>query len=216
MTQEKYSARDAGYTLVELLVVLAVLAILSGLVVTSLHSVAEGWPRLTRSNADNESREATRRMLNHLFSQIYPAKLDDGSGTVIQFNGEHDRIDFLAPLAPRFGTDDIVLYTVRFLDDDLRIAWRLDRAVAAGEENSNPPAVEERISDCRDGTFLYYGRAESGEEIRWWSSWKERKVLPLLIRVRFVRQGRQEELLVSPLITAGACAMSATNAACQD
>src|SRR5258708_9496200 len=156
MTRKIYSARDAGFTLVELLVVLAVLALLSGLVVTGLHSVAEGWPRLTRHNADNESREATRRMLHHLFSQISPAKLDDSSGTVIQFSGEHDRIDFLAPLAQRFGTDDIVLYTLRFLDDDLRIAWRLDRATAAGEENSNPAAAEESIPDCRDGSFSYY------------------------------------------------------------
>src|SRR5262249_30390451 len=106
MTTKVCSAREAGLTLVELLVVLAVLGLISGLLITGLHSAAMGWPRVVRGNADNEERQATRRMLNQVFAQIYPARLDKAAGGFVQFTGERDRADFLAPLARRFGTDD--------------------------------------------------------------------------------------------------------------
>jgi len=216
MTKQVCSTREAGLTLVELLVVLAVLALTSGLLMTGLHSAAEGWPRLVRSNADNEDRQAARRMLTHLLTQIYPARLDRAAGGLVQFGGEHDRMDFLAPLARRFGTDDVVRYSLRFRDDGLHLAWRLDRKAAAGEENLNPPASEETIADWREGAFAYYGAAEADGETRWWTSWKERKALPLLVRVQFLWRGRSEELVTAPLITAGACSASGVNAVCQE
>lgn len=217
MTAKPCSARDAGLTLVELLVVLAVLALLSGLLVTGLHTAAKGWPRLTRNNAENEERQAVRRMLHHLLSHIYPAKLNKGSAGIVQFDGARDRLDFLAPLAQRFGTDDIALYTLRFLNDGgLRIVWRLDRQAASGEENFIPPAVEESVPECLDGAFSYYGRAEEGGEARWWSRWERRKTLPLLVRVSFVWHGRPEEFVAAPLITAAPCPASVQNAACQE
>jgi general secretion pathway protein J len=216
MTRKACSVREAGLTLVELLVALAVLALVSGLLVTGLHTAATGWPRVVRSNADNEDRQATRRMLSHLLAHIYPARLEKASGGFVQFGGERDRLDFLAPLLQRFGADDIVFYTLRFRDDGLRVAWRLDRQALAGEENFNPPPTEETIPDWLDGAFSYYGPAEAGGDPQWWTNWKERKALPLLVRLHFVLHGRPEELVAAPRITAGACSASAANALCQE
>src|SRR5262249_6173195 len=159
-----------------------------GLLVSGLYLAATGWPKVVRSNADNEERQTTRRMLTNLLAQIYPARLDKAAGGVVLFAGERDRVDFLAPLAQRFGTDDIVWYTLRFLDDGLRIAWRLDRRPVEAEENFIPPPVEEIIPNCRDGAFSYYGPAEAGGEAQWWANWKERRALPLLVRVRCLWQ----------------------------
>jgi general secretion pathway protein J len=216
MTTEASCAREAGLTLVELLVALAVLALVSGLLVTGLHSAATGWPRIVRSNADNEEREATRRMLTRLFAEIYPARLDKAGGGFVEFAGGRDRMDFLAPLARRFGTDDIVRYTLRFHGDGLRVAWRLDRRAEAGEENVIAAAAEEIIPDWREGAFAYYGPVEAGGEPQWSTRWKERKALPLLVRLHFVWRGRAEELVAAPLITAGACSATAANAVCQE
>jgi prepilin-type N-terminal cleavage/methylation domain-containing protein len=216
MTAKACTAREAGLTLVELLVALAVLALVAGLLVTGLHSAATGWPRIVRGNADNEDRQATRRMLSHLLAQIHPARLDRAGGGFVQFAGERDRMDFLAPLARRFGTDDIVRYALRSGADGLRVAWRLDRPAAAGEEDFIAPAAEDIVPDWRAGAFAYYGAAEAGGETQWWTRWKERKTLPLLIRLQFVSHGRAEELVAAPLITAGACSASVANAVCQE
>jgi prepilin-type N-terminal cleavage/methylation domain-containing protein len=209
-------ARDAGLTLIELLVVLAMLGLLSGVLVTGIHTVAHGWSRVTQNNSDSEGRQATRRMLHQLLSQIYPARLSDGSQPIVQFIGRSDRMDFLAPLTQRFGTDDVVLYSLRSADGELRIAWRLDRAAPPGEEKFTRAVVEETIPDCRDGAFSYFGHAKGGGEIGWSDSWEERDVLPLLVRLRFVRGGRAEELVIAPLVTAGACAAGASNTTCRD
>jgi hypothetical protein len=155
-------------------------------------------------------------MLTNLLAQIYPARLDKAAAGFVQFAGERDRMDFLAPLAQRFGTDDIVWYTLRFRGDGLRVAWRLDRRAEAGEENFIALAAEDLIPDWREGAFAYYGPAEAGGEAQWWTSWKERRALPLLVRLHFVWHGRSEGLVAAPLITAGACSATVANGLCQE
>ncbi|SDR46536.1 prepilin-type N-terminal cleavage/methylation domain-containing protein [Rhizobiales bacterium GAS191] len=216
MTRERRFGRDAGLTLVELLVVLVVLSMLSGLALIGLRSAAEGWRRLTEHNAESEELLAVRGQLQRLISQIYPAKRGNSSQSVMRFSGDSGRIDFLAPLAQRFGAEDVVLYTLRFPGDGtMHIAWRLDRDLEAASKGQVPEG-DEVIQGVSEGSLSYYGQAADGGESRWWPSWKERRTLPLLLRTHFLWRGQVQELVLAPLATAAFCSTSVPAAACSD
>ena len=197
------TGQDSGLTLVELLVVLAVLGLLSILATAGLHTAAEGWQNIVRHNVDSEELQATSQQLRRLLRQIYPTKIRNNNSpdATVRFYGDARGMAFLAPLARRFGASDMVLYTLRFADDGtLRISWRLDRPQAGSIESS--ARAEDVIGGLANGTFDYYGQREDGGEIGWWTTWTERKTLPRLIRVRFISHGHIEERVIAPMITA--------------
>jgi general secretion pathway protein J len=205
---------DAGMTLVELLVVLAVLALLGGLMAAGLHTAASNWQHIARHNADREELEALHSLLRSVLSEIYPAKFDSSSRVLVQFDGQRDHLDFLAPLPQRFGAQDIVLYTLRFAPDgSMHLAWRLDRQ-SAGVDDPLPTAADERIADCRDGFFSYYGQIDETGASQWSTSWQGQRKLPRLVRARFIWRGEPQELVVAPLVTGAFCSVASPDAAC--
>jgi general secretion pathway protein J len=207
--------RDAGLTLVELLVVLALLGLLAGLMAAGLRTAASGWQRIVHRNAHREELDAVRALLRGMLSRIDPARLDQSGRTVVRFEGDQDGLSFLGPLAKRFGAEDIVLYRLQFAGGGgLSISWRLDRQSLPGAGGLAPAAVNESITGCRDGSFAYYGKSDAADDPRWWPSWREQSTLPALIRARFTWRNQIEEIVVAPLVTGSFCSASAHDAAC--
>lgn len=208
-------ARDAGMTLVELLVVLAVLALLGGLLTAGLHTAAAGWQRLARHNTYREELGAVHSLLHGLLSEAYLAKLDNSSG-MVRFDGQPDRVEFLAPLPQRFGARDIVLYTLNFEPDGrLHFTWRLDRpSTGAGDVSSQ--STDESIADFLDGSFLYYGQLDGTGELRWSKLWQGQRALPRLIKINFNWWGRRQEWVVAPLVTGAFCVAASSEVACSN
>lgn len=214
---ENRATKDGGLTLVELLVALAVLGLLGGLAATGLRSAAQGWRQIAQHNAESEELQSLSRELRRLLSQAYPAKNGSSPRSPVRFIGYPDRIELLAPLAQRFGAEDVVKYSLRFPGDGtLRVSWRLDRPYLLEEERSALVVNEEVISGFSESGFSYFGQSADGEILQWWSSWKERPALPRLVRVRFVWRGHAEELIAAPLLTAGPCSIGGLDVACSD
>lgn len=208
--------RDAGLTLVELLVVLALMGMLGALVASGLGTASGSWQRTLLRNSESEEFLARDRQMRQLLSRASSERLGSWSHGIARFEGTRDHVNFLAPLAPRFGAQDIVAYTIAFtVDGKLRIIWQLDRESLSGQRSVAPAPVEEVLEGATDGAFAYFG-ATDGEQAQWRDSWQAQQRLPQLVRMRFVWRGQTEELIVAPMLTTGPCSISNSDLPCSN
>jgi prepilin-type N-terminal cleavage/methylation domain-containing protein len=208
---------EAGLTLVELLVVLALLGLLGGLISAGLSSASGSWRRVVQYNSENEERLAVTTAARQLLSQIAPLKTDSWTTGAVRFGGAFDRIQFLAPLAQRFGAEDLVLYTVSLPGDGtFRIAWQLDRQTRSGAKSFAPRPTEEVFEGFSKASFAYFGSVDKDER-RWRDTWQDQPRLPELVRIRFTwRDDQAEELIVSPRLTTGPCLSANSDEICSN
>lgn len=215
MTQPR-SSRDAGLTLVELLVVLALTGMLGALVASGLHTASGTLQRTLLRNSENEELLAISRQMRQLLSRVSSEKLGSWSHGATRFEGSRDHIKFLAPLAPRFGAQDIVAYAVEFTGEGkLRMAWQLDRKSPSARKSVAPIPVEEVLDGATDGAFAYFGVTD-GQQAQWTESWQAQERLPQLVRISFVWRGQTEELIVAPMLTAGPCSIPDSDLPCSN
>ncbi|MDH2352284.1 prepilin-type N-terminal cleavage/methylation domain-containing protein [Bradyrhizobium sp. SSUT112] len=209
-------SRDAGLTLVELLVVLALTGMLGALVASGLHTASGSLQRMLLRNGENEELLTISRQMRQLLSRISSEKLGSWSNGVTRFEGSRDQIRFFAPLAPRFGAQDVVSYAVEFTEDGkLRIVWQLDRESPSARKTVPPARVEEILEGATDGAFAYFGPTD-GQQAQWTDSWRAQERLPQLVRLRFDWRGQTEELIVAPMLTAGPCSIPDSDLPCSN
>ena len=211
------SLRDNGFTLLELLVVVAVLGLMVILLTDSLRAASSAWHKIARHDADDRQLALGTALLSHLLSQAYPARTGDVLHPSVRFDGRSDGIAFLAPLPRALGYGDIGVYTMQLTNaGTLRLDWRLDRSARAAVAAVVPGGSELMTNDIVNCSFSYYGVMDNDGDARWHSTWRGQTSLPSLIRLRWTWHGRPEDVLVAPLITAAFCQPGGLEAACLD
>jgi hypothetical protein len=134
----------------------SILGLLGGLLAAGLRSASEGWQRIVRHNDESEDLLAINGMLRQLLSQNLSS---EGGRLFAQCHAVQwlrDRMEFLAPLVQRFGTADIVWYTMR--DETLRVAWQLDRRLELGQESFCSGAGEGKVAMSFRCNFIVWAR----------------------------------------------------------
>lgn len=210
------AAPDAGLTLVELLVVLALMGMIGVLAAFGLRAASVSWQRTLTRNGDREELLAIEKQMRQLVSKASSEKLGSWSNGTVRFEGMRDHVNFLAPLAPRFGAQDIVVYTIGFTSENkLNIVWQLDRGSLSGQKSPSAAPVVEVLEGVEEGQFAYFGSIDS-DQPQWRDSWQAQQRLPQLVRMRFSLRGQSEELIIAPLMTAGPCSIPSSDLPCSN
>lgn len=180
-------AGGSGFTLVEMLVSLAILAMMATMLLGGLQSVAafasRGYDRVQADDGIVAAQRVLRDRVEQLRAVINPSS----GSAIVDANGDETSFTFLAPPLARAEPDslwryriaataagDLVLYTANSLDDrydfrsrDLR-GWQ-------------PVTVLKDVAAVR---INYFGERIGGSGSAWQIAWIYRPQPPALVRIR--------------------------------
>jgi prepilin-type N-terminal cleavage/methylation domain-containing protein len=172
--------RDAGFTLIEVLVALGLSALVSLILLHGIRLAATGLDRHTRA----VERLDTRQSLDDILRRALGAAAAIPRGAGGAFIGQPDAIEFLG-IADDSGPG---LYRIDLAVDrgrgDLILRRRL--AAPAGDPRAAASVVATKVRDFR---LAYFGADAVNAAPAWHDSWQQLTILPLMVRVILATDG---------------------------
>jgi prepilin-type N-terminal cleavage/methylation domain-containing protein len=190
-------ANERGYSLVELLVVVALMGIVAVTMSGGIQFGARVWERTGTTVEALEQAQGAQAQLREALSSIAPSHIDPARPNDDAFAGRAEQMSFTTSttMLPGSGSKRIVLKTVRAGNNVLlELEWRQDRGARAGGRQS-------LVHGATEISFTYGAIAPSGA-ITWSDIWPADAGLPALIRVRAKLGGGASwpDLIVRPQI----------------
>jgi general secretion pathway protein J len=174
-------AHDGGYTLIEALASLAILAMVSVMIMSGLGTSRRLWERPDLGNDPNESVEATQAVVRHLVEHAFALVVNDSSSPSIQFEGTAEKIDFLGPAQDSHRPSEIQRYRLTLAQNgDLVLSSISDLAA----DPDAPPHDVVLMKNIQSLDLDYFGPGGTDGTPQWQPTWKSRPSLPKLVRLR--------------------------------
>jgi general secretion pathway protein J len=196
---------EAGFTLLELLVTITLLAMLSLLLFGGLRFGVRAWDGAQAHGAGMDEMRVVQNLLQRELEQAYPAYdvATDPVNPTVAFSGDENGVDFLAP-APQAmlsqGRAHIVLAGARD-GGHLALVMRAHPELAMGNAGSWSEPLLRDVAAIR---FSYFGAPTVGGTPSWVGRWPGGKTMPQLVRihVEFPRGDARSwpDLIVAPRI----------------
>lgn len=219
--------RQAGFTLVEMIIALVLAGFLAVVVTSGLHLGIKSWEAVTEHQRTGGDAYVSQHAIRRILAEVRPERIRDINGvTQVAFYGTRDEVLFVAPINPFEGSEELywVMLKVRENEDGLKVLVIHHQRFSSGDNFDDEVEVLQQDMDWQqqidemtasdDGIVIHEGgfenfsleylRMTKGEEPIWESEWQADPQLPGLIRVMFRDEpsGHWPELLVMPKVNA--------------
>ena len=190
VTFGRASARrpQRGFTLIEILLATTLLALGLALAFSTIRAATATVERGELIAARSERMRAVDGFLRRRLASATPIAfaIDEGSGRMVRFIGEPERMRFVADLPDYLGRGGPHLHDVAVLDGEggARLAVSFAMAVGGGtieDRDARPP--ETLVPDLAEARFRYRGLGEDGLLGEWTDTWEQVDMLPLQVSV---------------------------------
>jgi general secretion pathway protein J len=199
--------RPAGFTLVELLVAMALLAMLSVLLVGGLRLSRNAVLVGESAGVEVQRASLATSVLRREIERATPLAIATGAAPPpITFSGDQSSLVFVAPPGAlmALGGDQITWLSIEPGAGGARIVLRyrpLDR-----DEDQWPPALDAGgmqsvvlVDGVAQAEFSYFGRAQPDTDPQWWPAWRDATTLPTLIRISVASaKGPWPDIIATP------------------
>lgn len=175
---------DAGFTLIELVVALGVLALLASMLPGAFAVAQRAWDtvrRVERLDAD----KAARAFVEQRLMEALPVLVADARGARQSgFRGEARRLSFIAPSASGPAGGGLYRYDLVAETAGERDALVLRQSMASAATSPTAADVPRVLSEGLAGLrFRYFGRAADDQDRRWHDGWPDGDRLPELVEI---------------------------------
>ena len=178
-----------GFTLLELLIALALLGLIGALLYGSLSLSANSWDRGEQKVEQVTDMRLTEEMLRQTLSAQHPLRFHKVVDQPLYFAGGTDSLSFAAALPGRAG-GGMFYFRVAITPNGDRSRLTLARVIPDYGANALPEFRDAESSvlaeDIAEVRFGYFGRDPDSNEVNnptWRDRWDDPQILPLLIRI---------------------------------
>ena len=192
---------DNGFTLLETLVAITLLAFLSVALVAGMRFGTRIWDKAETADLDGNAVRAAEKRVAENLARIYPKLLVvNATDSTIDFTGGPQRMEFLSTADRPDG--QMTRVALSAANDDQGLAMELD---ARPELARSGGTQEVLLRHLRSIDFAYFGASGDEKTPAWHTSWQHEKTLPLLVRIRAATPHANvtwSEMVVRPKIAA--------------
>ena len=191
-TVARPASRPRGFTLVELLVALALLALLSATLFGALALSGRSWDAGEAKAAETSSMRTAQDFLRSQLERQHGQRMKRIEGWPLLFTGEREEVRFAATLPARVQGGGIWYFRLHVAEVDGKPSLVLDRMVpdVTGAALPDFGGAEHSVlaTGIRSVTIAYLGldpgaSATGGFEPAWRDQWQDTQRLPQLIRI---------------------------------
>jgi len=173
---------DAGFTLVEMLVSLTLLAMAATMMATGFAAGHRLWASAERRTQDGESVEAAQTLLREGIERLRPATRAKGSRFYSDVDGDTRQFTFIAVPPDAQRPAAMRRYRVSLNDaGDLVLAWAPDDG--AGQGAFTDQVLLRRVDGLEIG---YFGPPRPNDPPQWQETWSRQATPPELVRIRVI------------------------------
>jgi general secretion pathway protein J len=174
-------SHEAGYTLIELLASLIILAMVSAMMLQGIQAGRRVWERADVANASGETISGAQMLLRSRIERAYPATRYDKIPTYADFFGASNGVNFLAPPRDNRAPSALFRYTLALAPNGDLVLSALSDVAADPTAPGEPLVLLHNVQQLDIG---YFGVVPPDKGPAWHDQWQLRPALPLLMRVR--------------------------------
>ncbi|MEX2648636.1 MAG: prepilin-type N-terminal cleavage/methylation domain-containing protein [Alphaproteobacteria bacterium] len=204
----------AGFTLLEVLIALGLLALVVGLGLGMLRLGARAWGAAAERSAETETFQTTHGVLRRLAERAFPMAWGEPGSFRYAFEGTPKAFRFVAlfPGYPGYPGPHWVSFEASPLgaDEELRLVLRTFHTDEDETREGEPIEDIVLVPGPLEATFSYWGSPAPGGEAAWWPEWRHENSLPTRVRIALVprdddRRAWPDLVVAMPITMDGAC-----------
>ncbi len=182
--------RCAGFTLIELIAALVLLALMSSVIYSALSLAGRAWDGgEAKATQVSEMRQAHEFLREELAAQ-FPLRLKKAVDLPLMFVGERDELRYTASLPTRVAEGGVLYFRLALARVDDHTQLIVERLLPDPQATQNPDFqnVEHSVlaADIAELKISYFGRdpgAVFTDPPSWRDRWDDRQRLPLLVKI---------------------------------